>query len=288
MASTAGLQKAAFIQRVRRRSARYGVGFDQGQLDEWIKQGLAIPADRRENRGVRPIYTYGHRHYRRALQLVRLYAANVRDRDAVLVQLFLSGYSVRPHEIREELKKEFLKAIAKLNAPVRSVYFDREGPIPPGRFEQSLGQLGVADRRLTKADLVPTNDLLIRAVRAGRNPNSENCELVKANDVGADFGELAFALAQPVLAGMLYADNEYASESENLIMQADESQYELARILFLLFRCLCKPANVQGDHASAFEAIYRSLNQREFSALILTMALRFINNERALFAPVIK
>jgi hypothetical protein len=147
------LSKAELVERLTRRSVRYPGVFNEGLLDKWIEKGLAISGDRRENQGLRPTYRYGYRHYRRALQLVRLYAAGVRDRDAVLVQLFLSGYSVKPHEVREPLLTEFRKAREKINAPIRSIYIDRKGAIPPGRKRQLLEQFGPPDSRLLRAEV---------------------------------------------------------------------------------------------------------------------------------------
>jgi hypothetical protein len=59
------------------------------------------------NVGQRPVYRYGRRHYRRVLQVLRLYARGIRQTDEILIMLFLNSYGVKPHEVREPLAREF-------------------------------------------------------------------------------------------------------------------------------------------------------------------------------------
>jgi hypothetical protein len=282
VAAATRLSKVEFLERVRARSARYGIEFSEVRLNEWIDQALAFPGDREANQGLRPQYTYGFRHYRRALQLVRLYADGVRDRDAILVQLFLRGYSVRPHEIRCAVQQEFRKVRAQLNSTIRSIYMDRDVPIPPRRAEQIITRMGEADSRLREAQIVPTNSLLINVVRVSRDADKSE---ISWEWKGLSFQEIIFQLAKPLFSGLLYVDNQYPSEVEKLILRGSERQYEIARILVWCIRrfFIIVAMNLPGKIASASYAMERSLTRREFSVFMLTIALRFCSMKE--YAP---
>jgi hypothetical protein len=279
MPAPAAIQKAAFVERVARRAERCGVHFDVIKLDEWIKQGLAFKADRAPSESRRPIYTYGHRHYRRALQLVRLYGSGIKDRDAILLQLFLREYSVRPHEVRDSLLKEFRKARRKLNAAANSIYADRIGPIPAGRRRQIKRQLGQPDHRLVKTGMVPSDDFIIEVVRAARTPKvaqlQESFGEACFQD-GLDLEHLSHSIVKAVCSGMLVEDDEQKTEIERLIVSSTAAEYEQARMVFISVRSMFGVASLsrEGFIAEGVEAIWLSLLSREFAAFFFVMALR--------------
>ena len=59
--------------------------------------------DRGGNVGKRPVYRYSCRHYRRVLQVLRIYARGIKGRDEILIMLFLNGHGVKPFEVREPM-----------------------------------------------------------------------------------------------------------------------------------------------------------------------------------------
>ena len=260
MGDSRSLSKSEFVLRIASRAKRYGVDFTQTRLDEWIKQGLALAADAGPSRGRRRTFTYGCWHYRRALQLVRLHAAGINDTDAIFVQLFIRGYGAMPHEVREPLIKEFLKAQAKLIAPLRSVYADRSGEIPPKRKTQFRKQLGEPDKRFKDAGLVIPEDQLIDLIRAARSPNGQSTRLGKTDEVFVFMGTL--------ISGMLARDEEFGSKTVELIRCSNDKQFRRARSIFRSFR---PPSNVSKQAAFAF---FESLLRREFAAFMLVIALR--------------
>jgi hypothetical protein len=267
-----------FVQRASQRAHRYKAEFGKSRLDEWIKQGLAFRADRKLQVGRRPIYQYGYRHYRRILQLVRLHASGLKDRDVILVQLFIRGYSVAPHEVREALLKEYRKARNKLNAPLRSIYADRQGEIPPKRKKQLRGQLGPADSRLLKTGMVPADDLMIALVRGARSPDTDK-EIPVAKLASQSFG-----LLQPLLntlAGMLAHDDRYPTDVERTIRKTGARDYWRAICIFestrKAFRVLSGSKRI--DLAAACDTIHSSLLSREISAFFLVMSLKLMASE---------
>ena len=96
--------KAEFIQRVARRArTRYGKDFTETTFNDLLKDHLLPPASRGENKGKRPVYLYDCRTYRRALQVVRLQAKGVIDRDAIRIQLFLHWCDLPLNHLKSSL-----------------------------------------------------------------------------------------------------------------------------------------------------------------------------------------
>jgi hypothetical protein len=271
------LSKAKFVERVASWAAEHDSGFSRSRLDEWIKQGLAFKADSGPGQGKRRTFTYGCRHYRRALQLVRFHSLGIRDTDEIIIQLFIRGYGVRPHEVREALRKEFGKARAKLNAQLRSTYADREGAIPPGRKKQFLGELGELDERFRKAGIIIPEDILIAAVRAARS--QENCEGTENAEQNSDrrFGdplEFGFHL---LFGGMLEIGDDYETGIERTIRLSNDDEYEAAKLIFNSIRAgFFAIGLILGNSAlgNAFRTAYFALPMREATALMLVTALK--------------
>lgn len=271
------LSKAEFIERVASWAAKHNARFDKGRLDEWIKQGLAFKAKPGPNRGKRRTFIYGCRHYRRALQLMRFHVSGIRDTDEFFVQLFIRGYGVRPHEVREPLRKEFSKARAKLNAQLRSTYADNEDKIPLGRKGQFLRSFGELDGRFRKAKMVFPEHLLIAAARAARLPVSRESSQMIENSAERQSEDPLNIFLNMFLGGMLQHGDDSETEMERLIRVSNEDQYEAAKIIFHWMRsCFRVPESPENSAAAALRAIDTAFSMRELAAFMLVMALKIV------------
>ena len=255
---------------------RYATTFDQGQLDELIKQGLTFAGERGRNIGRKPLYIYGCRHYRRTLQLVRFKSQEIKDRDEILVQLFIRNYGVKPHEVRDALGTEYRKTREKLNAPLRSTFVDKDGPIPPGRKSQLRHQIGTLDERLNNAGFVIQAEFLISFTRTARNFSNRALKETPINNVPAAVQEL-FNSLMPLFGGMLTKDDENESGIEKIIRSSSENEYEIAKTIFQQIRAMLSPRSITGENNSpeqiAYRAIYDSIFRREFAAFLLVQCL---------------
>jgi len=190
-------------------------------------------------------------------------------------------WQVRPHEVREPLRKEFCKARAKLNAQLRSTYADNRDEIPSERKKQFLGQLGELDERFRKAGIVIPEDFLIAAVRAARSPDNLELTTIAEPGSGEQFqGNPMDFIFNSFLGGMLEIGDDYETAMERLIRLSKEDQYEAAKMIFNSIRA--------GFHAigsilensptgTAFRTAYFALSMRELSALMLVTALKLVH-----------
>jgi len=121
------LTKAELVERAARWGATRRFEFRISLLNGWIDEGLVEDGDRGDNVGKRPVYRYSCRHYRRVLQVLKLYSRGIRSRDQILIMLFLNGHGVKPFEVREPIAREFGRARTKLIGMARSP------PLRPGR-----------------------------------------------------------------------------------------------------------------------------------------------------------
>ena len=162
------LNKQAFVERVHAKARRWQQPFRLSHLNEFIKQGLIERAVRQPNDGRKPHYTFGCRHYRRVLQLLRLRAVGVRDSDALIVQLFMRGYGIKTEQFRAAIVKEAERAATMLSTSIRSTYADRAGRIPPGRKRSLLAQIGDQDERFKGGQYGLDPSLALDFVRIAR------------------------------------------------------------------------------------------------------------------------
>jgi hypothetical protein len=273
------LSKAEFIERVASWAACHNETFDEGRLDEWMKQALIPRGDRGPNKGLRPTYVYGCRHYRRALQLVRFHSQGINDTDEIIVQLFIRGYGARPDAgvdgpwldaVRKSLRKEFNKVRAKLNAQLRSKFADSKGEIPSGRKKQLLRQLGELDERFQKAGIAFSEDILISAVRAARSPVDPNpYKLLHANPTDFIFNSL--------FGGMLEISDDHKTEMERVILSSSDDEYETAKMIFKVIRIVLYALGSILEHSAAgmaFRTADLALSMRDLSALMLATTLK--------------
>jgi hypothetical protein len=199
----------------------------------------------------------------------------MRDRDAILVQLFLKGYSVRPIEVRDALLQEFQWARSRLNTALRSTRFDDDRQIPPKHKESMRRSLGEADARFREADIVPPADTMIAAVRAARSPDPQS-RMRRANFEQLD--KLGEAVLVEILGGWLVNDAEFPSEVELLIERATDDKYLLARQsigAISTFWHMISRAQPSSDWKLATQAFFESFRAREFASFHLVLALVF-------------
>jgi hypothetical protein len=273
------LNSKEFVDRARSRVARYGVSFGTTRLREWIRQKLVHGAVRGSNVGKRPMHYYGRTHYRRVLQIARFYGMGIKDTDELFVRLFRAGYCLPSQQVRNALLIEFKKAQSKLNASLRSAYYDRSDNVPPGRMRQIAKQWGPVDPRFKGIDLNFADNIMLAIVRAGRNPaipvvsRSQN-----TNDhlnENFDVTQLK-CMSEQFFHGMLAKDDEFGSLVEELIISSSDDQYRCARVIFrsMLSGIGWLAQHDDGKIALGAETALQGLQQREFLAFQMVLALR--------------
>jgi hypothetical protein len=266
--------KAELVRRATRWSAERRLSFKESWLDEWIDKGLVAKGDRRENLGKRPVYHYSAHHYRRVLQILRLYARKIKRTDAILIMLFLNGRGVKPYEVREALGREFARGRAKLNAQARSSRFDQSGPIPPKHEESLIRALGNADERLVASKLVPTSDEMIEAVRTARRFEQDD---LKPTLISSKMADSALSALSPVFSGLLAYDDEFGGRIEDLLSEATDQQIEQARLMLLQIALAFSSGQVESDQVNIppmAEAFLAALREPAFVANLVVVMLR--------------
>jgi hypothetical protein len=220
------LSKAEFLDRLdRRSSSRYGVPFPESLFDDLRKAALVKALERSENAGLSPTYFATWRHYRRALQLQRLRSLDIKGRDALRVQLFIRGYGVQAWDVRESLKKEFLRGLSELRPQLRSGYFLNSREPGPRHLASTDRQLGAIDPRFQSAGLKQTTEFYLDKVRLGfgaasRSPLTEIEGLLSA-------GQASHPLLDKALNS---SDDDYTSARAALVwMQRNIFQPMLGR-----------------------------------------------------------
>jgi hypothetical protein len=270
------LTKLELLGRAAQWGARRGVEFDLGRLNEWTKKGLVVDDDRNrgDNDRKRATYRYGCRYYRRVLQVLRLYARGIRQTDEILIMLFLNRYSVKPHEAREPLAREFARVRAKINAQARSVRFDQEGAIPPKHKESLIRSLGQGDDRFVAANIVLPGAQIIEVMRAARNPDPESA---RRNPKIASAETIPVAVLRSLLGGLMVAEDDDVGEAERLLRNASNSELEAARSTLLSIRQVFASAPIASSKVilgPLREAYLASFAQPEFVTVQLVNMLR--------------
>jgi len=164
------MNKTELTNRAKERAEERGYkeGFSTSLLNDLIKDGLVPEGKRTANQGKKPSYNYDRKCYRRLLQVLRLQALGIIRRDALLLQLFLRGYGIKPFFVKDALRKEYRKACNRLNREARSGYLDNNRVLPPKHKESVLRSLGRPDGRLVDAALALQDDSLIHFVREAK------------------------------------------------------------------------------------------------------------------------
>jgi hypothetical protein len=273
MAKSGSLTKASLASRVALHLSQYGIDpgdqtpdeWTRKHIDEWLSNSLAFAGEPGPNEGRKRRYSYSCRHYRRALQLVRLYG-NGRTATADLhVQLFLRGYSGFSQALKDAVLSEYQKFRAQLIAPMRSKEFTKTGPVSTTKQQQINERLGALDDRLQGLAL-PTN-LYVDVARLAREQDPD------ARDHRQSFSQPElFEFLRPIFAGMLDEgdESEGETETERLIHHSDSARYERARVVLKFLVAQTKGASPT-DEIGALRIVLR---QREFCSFLLVLALR--------------
>jgi hypothetical protein len=162
------LSKAELLGRLDRRSrSRYNAPFLESLFDDLQKDDLIPALERSQNVGLSPTFFATWRHYRRALQLQRLRSVEIKGRDALRVQLFVRGYGLEAWEVREALRKEFLRGLRELRPQLKSGYFSNSREPGPRHLASAERQLGIIDSRFESAELKQPTDFYLGKVRLG-------------------------------------------------------------------------------------------------------------------------
>jgi hypothetical protein len=200
--SASRLSKAALVQRLDERSQkRYGGRFTKALLEDLIKDGLLPALQRERNIGLIPVFKANAAHYRRALQIKRLMARGIHERDRLRIQLFLRGYGIEPWDVRDALRREYAKHVRTVSAQLRSGYIDNTQEIGPSHKLSLQKQLGPLDERLQAAGLEMSPDHYIQFGRSAKLPSGVRRLVAGWLYVDPDSGALAEhferALQQP-------------------------------------------------------------------------------------------
>jgi hypothetical protein len=229
------LTKLELVERAARWGASRGVEFDLGRLNEWIDNALVEEGDRGENVGKRPVYRYGCHHYRRVLQVLKLYSRGIKSADQILIMLFLNGHGVKPFEVREPIAREYGRARTKLIAMARSPRFEQDGVVPPKHKESLVRNLGDPDKRFVEAGVVLGPDEMTAAVRVARSPDPDGRPRTNAKS-GAE--KLMLAIFKFALGGVLSRDPEFPAEIDQIIANATDADLTVAWSLLNLYRAV--------------------------------------------------
>jgi hypothetical protein len=270
------LTKEDLVRRVALRLPRYGVNpseqsaeeWVKNHIDEWMKQSLALAAERGPNRGQKRTYTYSFRHYRRVLQLVRFYGDGRTATADLHIQLFLRGYSGFSQALRDAVLYEYRKFRSQLISTLRSKQFTNLGPVTEARQRQIIKSMGPLDERLEALALPPETYFGIARLTLEQDPDESAHKQSFSDPILLEF-------LRSMFGGFLDDGDESEAETkiERLIRLSAGEAYERARdnVRKMIF---ATEFFAQGGDPQVFSTIAGSFRQREFSALFIVFALR--------------
>ena len=251
----------------------FGLQLDEAWLHDLIKDALVPGAERGPNEGLRPVYTYGFRSYRRALQIARLRRDGFVERDGIRIQLFLKGYGEQ--DIRQALWKQYCKYFKTTLAKVRSGYIDNWKPIPDGHKSSLRKTMEPLDPRFTEAGLQLSDDSLISFFRTAKQEFADTAPGIDVTglmqqliDRGRDFEWLARSMKRIFSGILMFGEKEDKNTNEpdpieGLIIRANDKEYAKARDFYRLI--ISRPAaqflsNVAvGESAEAMQKVWKAL-----------------------------
>jgi hypothetical protein len=218
---------------------RYAIEFTETLFNDLLKDHLMFRPRRGPNIGKRPTFIYGRKHYRRALQLVRLVALGFESRDAQRLALFLKGYGLSPGAVRKPLSRLYPKLNRQLFSRVRSTYLDKPDVVPEGRKIALLKNLGEPDPRLLKAGFTPPADFLLAGVQVARQQPLMPLTAAHARQSWEAFtsGKWDASLLH-LLSGLLLPEAPVPDDEpdidyvEKLIIDASDNTYYRAREIY--------------------------------------------------------
>jgi hypothetical protein len=223
----------------------YAINLSDAWLPDLIKDGLLDGADRQANDRLSPVYRYGSRSYRRALQIARLYSHGITDRAAIRVLLVAKGYA--DWDIREDLAALYVKHAKSLLSSVRSGYVDNRRDVPAGHNASLMKAFGPLDNRFDEAGLRLHDNAYIDSLRTAKQGALISLDqklTYKSIWRGNLKQKLIFFAAtrifRPIISGLLNLPEKDdrrkygANGIEKLIRNATPEQYAQAILLYRL------------------------------------------------------
>lgn len=238
------MNKSELVQRAAKRARERGYceSFAIPLLNDLIKNALVPEGKRTRNRGKKPTYLYDWRCYRRVLQILRFRGLGIVGRDALLLQLFLRGYGIKPAHVRTALAREYRKAFNQLNRQARSGYLDNTKGVPPKHKQSLMASLGEIDPRLQAAGLAPKPDVMIDFLRSAKQKAVAENRPLKMGLVNTALTTCAILpLAQNSFDGFLNTYQENGADNyrcqtvyaiEDIFNHASDEEYLTARTVF--------------------------------------------------------
>jgi hypothetical protein len=291
------MNRKSLIDRVSRRASdRYGVDFSEALFDDLIDDGLIQKGERLKNEGKHPVYEFGWRSYRRALQIARLRGKDVVGRDAIRVQLFLSDYSEPVWDMREALGREYERFGKNIANQIRSGYADNWKVVPFKHKESFIRQAGVLDPRFEAAGLRLPADQLIGAFRNAKQKPVTAQTKISQDALRAwlltkpQFQEIPESLLRAFSGLLMFNPDPNARVDTGDIRKlfsADDEQFVRARRLYKVlirssfapFWAIIQTAGSSKNQREASEAARSAIkNQPEFAASVFVQCLRLIQD----------
>ena len=283
------------IERVARRAhVRYGQKLPESLFDDLVENGLIPKGERLGNEGKSPVYEFGSRSFRRALQIVRFRSKGITRRDSLRVHLFIRRYSQPVWDVREALSAEYLRFAKTLLHQVRSGYADNQKSIGPKHKASIVSAMGNLDPRFEAIGLKLSADLYIEGLRTAKQCPIDigefqtTIEKIRSASGNIDFQTVA-SESLKLFSGLLMLEDNSDQERpnggiESIIRNADDGTYLVARDLCralirqnieVAFQTFGAPAS-DGDIEAASAASVRSVIERpDWSALALVLGLIF-------------
>jgi hypothetical protein len=291
------MDRDQILDRIQKRALlKHGQDFSGSLFDDLIDDGLIPEGKRRGNIEKRPRYEFSRASYRRALQIVRLRSKGITGRNAIRVNLFLSGYSQPAWDVREALRKEFLAFAKSISKRIRSGYANNQRSIEPKHKASLLRQIGIPDARFQAAGLNLEDDQVVEALRSAKQRPIKQLSQISIDKLQelfcrrASFQQVASYLLE-VFSGLLMFDPELTvtdvevAEISMLIASIDDEALRQARRLFRLivrsqfcglWRVLKTEASPEIQRRATHAAVSAIRDQPGFAVAALVQCVRLL------------
>jgi hypothetical protein len=263
-------------------------------LNDLLKDGLIPRAERLGNDGRRPIYLYDFRAYRRARQIIRFRQFGVLDRDSLTVLLFINGYGVPPHLVREALAREWARWATNIVGQVRSGYMSNWRDIPPKHKSALVRELGPLDPHLRAIGAPHAPDFAIEMFRSAiQSPLADEFlprlvsglqKLSKSLSIKRRVADLLISAFAGLLMVNPTSDGKMADGVQKLVVNAGDADLDFARRTAMelsiaipsRWTTLFPVAAEVNETQVADRVVQRTIrNQPAFATLLLIIGLRF-------------
>jgi hypothetical protein len=272
-----GETKAEFLTRLSRCARLWSVEFSPARYDEWRKGGLVIDP-RRHQLGRTPAYRYGVAQLRRCLWILRIYRSGIKDREAIILQLWLRQADVAPHQVREPLAIEFKKARNQCTAMVRSIFAERNGPITTGRRQALLQQFGDLHPAIAQTGFRLHPDDLIATYRLAVDPSRGGRPVERAGDYGAVINAFWPAFVGIFRGVLAKGEKDEPTSFEVRLARASDEELRISREVFLFVWPMLSILLARGhDNEDSGPSTYNSqLSNREWLPVLLAILISSI------------